>query len=314
MELTVRPMEGTEYLYCYSQSQQIEQITGCIGHLRADMDTSGTGFYSSWDDHNPQLKTDAFILQLQNVIQVLRFEQEYDNMLQDRVSLARYCQKRKDALLPYTQQEYGFRADTKDYAFMLRLNPQKGVYNLYCYCYERPWLDRHLEQAKQGIRFITPSYDEKFRIRDGDSIRVITSGGQQQNLSCRYIDETHFEAGSIRGTNVYHICEFAEIMEKTGCRQVIPLRASLPKLCYTIHPNTGEIVTIEKGADAFRPVLVKKMEPDVAEAYCWMKNYELGITDTQKDAMLAGFQLGWDSPKADPDFSRTKQDRGRDDR
>lgn len=44
MELTVRPMLGTEHLYCYRQSQQISSMIGLIGHLRADMDPSGKGF------------------------------------------------------------------------------------------------------------------------------------------------------------------------------------------------------------------------------------------------------------------------------
>lgn len=51
MELNLRPMTEAERLYCYSQSQQIMAQTGCIGHLWANMDTDGRGFFSSWDDH-----------------------------------------------------------------------------------------------------------------------------------------------------------------------------------------------------------------------------------------------------------------------
>ena len=31
--------------------------------------------------------------------------------------------------------EYGFRADTEGYTYMLRLNPNRGEYNFYIYCY-----------------------------------------------------------------------------------------------------------------------------------------------------------------------------------
>ena len=46
-----------ERKYTYSQSQQINMQTGCIGHLRADMDSNGEGFFSSWDDFRKDLKT-----------------------------------------------------------------------------------------------------------------------------------------------------------------------------------------------------------------------------------------------------------------
>ena len=63
------------------------------------------------------------------------------------------------------QDYYGVRVDTEKYAYLLRLNPNKGEYNLYCYCYIRNWLDDHIRQAERGIRFIDPHYKEKFRIR-----------------------------------------------------------------------------------------------------------------------------------------------------
>ena len=47
MELEIRPTTRTEDMYTYTQSQQIRSQTGCIGHLRADMDSNGTGFFSS---------------------------------------------------------------------------------------------------------------------------------------------------------------------------------------------------------------------------------------------------------------------------
>ena len=57
MEMTMRPMTEMEQMYCYSQSQQIMATTGCIGHLRGDLDSTGEQFYSSWDDHQVQHKT-----------------------------------------------------------------------------------------------------------------------------------------------------------------------------------------------------------------------------------------------------------------
>ena len=63
--------------------------------------------------------------------------------------------------------EYGFRVDTEKHAFLLRCNPTKGDYNFYCYCYVKEWLNKHIQKAEQGIRFIDPQYKELFRIPDG---------------------------------------------------------------------------------------------------------------------------------------------------
>ena len=170
MELTVRPMLGTEHLYCYRQSQQISSMTGLIGHLRADMDPSGKGFFSTFFDFSNDLKTPEFKAELDEVINALRNDQQYGGMLKDRSSLSWYCHQYPQSKIYPGYHEYGFRADSAQYAYMLRLNPQRGEYNLYCYCYRRDWLDQHLERASQGIRFIDSSYKELFRLTDGDKI------------------------------------------------------------------------------------------------------------------------------------------------
>ena len=41
MEMTIRPMTAQERLYAFTQSQQIMAQTGCIGHLRGDMGSTG---------------------------------------------------------------------------------------------------------------------------------------------------------------------------------------------------------------------------------------------------------------------------------
>lgn len=72
--------------------------------------------------------------------------------------------------------------------------------------------DKHIQKAEQGIRFIDPQYKELFRIPDGGKVIVTTSWGEKREYPCRFIDEYHTEVGS----NLYHICEFAERMQKNG--------------------------------------------------------------------------------------------------
>lgn len=73
-------------------------------------------------------------------------------------------------------------------------------------------LDRFITDNK--IRFINSKYDELFKINDGDSIRITYPDGEVLDRQCFYIDEYHTKIGS----NVYHICEFAEVMERNGNR------------------------------------------------------------------------------------------------
>ena len=108
--------------------------------------------------------------------------------------------------------EYGFRADTDKYAFLFRCNPTKGDGNFYCYCYVKEWLDKHIQKAERGIRFIDPHYKELFRIPDGGKIIITYDWGERAEKTCRFIDEYHTEVGG----NLYHICEFAERMKRSG--------------------------------------------------------------------------------------------------
>ena len=84
MDIKVRAMTPEERKYSYTQDADTMHHSGCIGHLRVDMDTNGTGFYSSWDDHNANLKTQEFKDQFDEVIHALRFDEQYGGLLKNR--------------------------------------------------------------------------------------------------------------------------------------------------------------------------------------------------------------------------------------
>lgn len=211
MNLEIWDILPNEQLYTYSQSAQIEAQTGCIGHLRGDMDTDGDGFFTTWNDHNRTLKTQAFKEEFDEVIQALRFDPEYDGILKDRKALARYCYSHPSCQMA-DGRSFGIRVDTDQYSYLCRLNPNKGEYNFYIYAYKRDWLDKHLQNAQKGIRFIDPHYKELFRVPDGAKIRIRHKDGSSSERVCRYIDDYHAEIGN----SLYHICEFAERMECLG--------------------------------------------------------------------------------------------------
>jgi len=209
--MEIRAMAQEERKYTYRQSMQIQGQTGSIGYLRGDFGNQGNEFYTTWNDHREQLKTDEFKTELDEVINALRSE-EY-GLLASRSKMRGYAGRFPDsAFSGNCGTEYGFRVDTEKHAYLIRCSPTKGDYNFYCFCYVAKWLDGHMEKARQGIRFIDPHYNELFRIPDGGKIVITSAWGEKNEWACRFIDEYHSEIGS----NLYHICEFAERMEKNG--------------------------------------------------------------------------------------------------
>ena len=294
MEMTIRPMTPQERMYSYTQSQQIMTQTGCIGHLRGDLDSGGKGFFTSWDDHREDLKTDAFKAELDDVVNALRFDPQYGGVLKDRKSLSTYCYHSPESGFG-NDREYGFRADTAQYTYFLRLNPNRGEYNFYIYCYRREWLDHHLKRAERGIRFINSRYKELFRIPDGDSIRINRTDGTHTDRTCRYIDDSHLEVGN----GLYQICEFAELMERAG-NTVVPLRSSLPEQCYIYLPTTQEIGVVKKGETGYYHSVLSFVYGEDGKDFVDGMNRDGGVTKAQAAAMSAGSMFGWATPAADP--------------
>ena len=292
MDLDMRALTEKEDKYTFSNSMQISMQCGLIGHLRADMDSDGNGFFSSWEDYRKELKTDEFKDEFDKVINSLR---EEGDILYNRKSLAKYCYSSPQAKMNNEQDYYGVRVDTEKYAYLCRLNPNKGEYNLYCYCYIKDWLDKHIRSAEKGIRFITPEYIEKFRISDGEKIRITFSDGEVKDRVCRYIDDSHVEVGD----DLYHICEFAERMEQCGAT-FIPLRSDLPEVCFSILPSTGDVIIIKHGESGYYRCEYSTEDKAFNREFANDRNANLGVSKAQVEAMLAGSMYGWDVPAADP--------------
>lgn len=292
MDLDMRALTEKEDKYTFSNSMQISMQCGLIGHLRADMDSDGNGFFSSWEDYRKELKTDEFKDEFDKVINSLR---EEGDILYNRKSLAKYCYSSPQAKMNNEHDYYGVRVDTQKYAYLCRLNPNKGEYNLYCYCYIKDWLDKHIRSAEKGIRFITPEYKEKFRISDGEKIRITFSDGEVKDRVCRYIDDSHVEVGD----DLYHICEFAERMEQCGAT-FIPLRSDLPEVCYSILPSTGDVIIIKHGESGYYRCEYSTEDKAFNREFANDRNANLGVSKAQVEAMLAGSMYGWDVPAADP--------------
>lgn len=296
MDMTIRPMTIQERLYSYSQSQQITMQTGTIGYLRGDFDSSGNEFHSTWFDEVESRKSDEFKAEFQKVIDALRFDEQYGGLLASRSTMQKYGRSQPDSAFEgnYTT-EYGFRIDTKQFAYLLRCIPVKGDYNFYCWCFEAKWLDRHIKQAEKGIRFINPDYKELFRIPDGDKVRITQSDGTHIDRTCRYIDECHLEVGN----SLYHICQLAELTERYG-NTIIPLRSSLPEQCYVYLPTSQEIGIVKKGKMGYYRSDLSPVYGESGQEFVDELNRQSGVNKAQAAAMLAGSMFGWQMPAADP--------------
>lgn len=233
-----------------------------------------------------------FKAEFDEVINSLR---EEGDILHNRRALAKYCYCTPQSRMQEEPGYYGVRVDTEKYAYLLRLNPDRGEYNLYCYCYRRDWLDQHLKDAEKGIRFIDSHYKELFRIPDGGKVNIHYSWNEEQVRTCRYIDDYHVEIGS----NLYHICEFAERMEYGG-HTCEPIRDNLPEQCYSVLSGSDEIIIIKRGEKGYFKTNIPVTDKDEAWSIVNEYNTKLGVSKAQEEAMKAGSMFGFQVPAADP--------------
>jgi hypothetical protein len=66
--------------------------------------------------------------------------------------------------------------------------------------------------GNKSIRFINSEYQTLFTIPDGGFINITLNNGELITRKCSFCDETHTQIGS----EMYHICQFAGIMERNG--------------------------------------------------------------------------------------------------
>lgn len=295
IKFVIKPALPEEKLYLYSQSQQISGQTGLIGYLRGDFDKNGNGFFTTWFDNFNYLKNDEFKSEFDNVINGLRSDKADSGLFKNLRNMQSYCHKHKEGCIEQSNyKQYGYRFDTNNYSYLIRCNPINGDYNFYVYAYVKQQLDNHMKQAEKGIRFIDSRYNRLFRIADGGMIKLEYPDGKSDISVCRFIDEYHTEIGN----NLFHICEFAECMEKNNIKYT-PVIPTLPDFCYSTNPSTGELIQIKFGIHGHFPCTVppswKGRERRLADDY----NSKLHVSVQQEAAMLHGSLYGWNSKGAD---------------
>ena len=284
-----------QVMYADSQSSQLEGQTGFAGHFRGDFGKSGREFQFTWASQKT-FATPEFQKEFAQVIEALRAE-DGCGLLVSRERLRQCCQDYgATEIQGGTGKEYGFRLKTASHTYLLRATPGGMTADFRLYVYASRFLEQHLVKAKNGIRFIDSHYRELFRLPDGGTVRILLSGGGHMDRRCRYIDDTHLEMGD-GPYNLYHICQFAEHMEKNG-NTVIPMWDSLPEKCFSLEPSTGNIIEIFHGGSYIPRDMSSKMKSN--REVVDLVNGKLGISKAQEAAMLAGCLSGWQAPEANP--------------
>ncbi len=69
-----------------------------------------------------------------------------------------------------------------------------------------------MSEQKKYIWFINSDYKTLFYLPDGGRIRITRTDGKQRDCVCQFLDQYHTRVDG----NIYHICEFAEKMERIG--------------------------------------------------------------------------------------------------
>jgi len=133
--------EETEFFYSSIKPGR-DGETGCIGHLRADFGKEGAQFWSSWEDHCSELKTQAFKDEFDKIINHLRDK----GILKDLRTMSIYCRDHclEAKLNDGRDNNYGFKIKTDAHIYYLRCCTRLNDYNLYCYAYERGRLEKCL--------------------------------------------------------------------------------------------------------------------------------------------------------------------------
>ena len=115
-----------------------------------------------------------------------------------------------------------------------------------------------MDEKEHSIRFINSSYDTLFRIPDGGTVEV-NFPDRKFTAKCEYLDDYHTKVGD----TVFHICEFAELLERQNGTVRPEPEAELDKAAWQLAHR--EYLTVERTEGGFRYELLTQQFKSVVQ-------------------------------------------------
>ena len=222
MELNIHPILPEERICMGGHSnRELNEKTGCIGYLTANLNASAPEFESSWRDRTPKLNTPEFTDDFNDMIDTLR-----QGMLKNPQELRKYCEAHPNSIMPNnfgSDKRYGFRIDTGRYSYMLVCCFRSTDCRLWLNAFSFLSLDRYMREARNGIPILDLRGREQFRMPNGGELQVISAKGLSRFWALRYFDKDFVVVvNEIREGAIHHIEELPGWAAKNGFR-LLPL-------------------------------------------------------------------------------------------
>lgn len=206
-------------------NRELNEKTGCIGYLTANLNERDPEFISSWHDRTQKLNTPEFTDDFNDMMDTLR-----QGMLKNPQELRAYCKAHPNSIMPNnfgSEKRYGFRIDTGRYSHMLVCSFRSTDCRLWLNAFSFLSLDRYMREARNGIPIPDLQGHEQFRMPNGGELQVISAKGLSRFWTLRYFDkEFVVVVNEIREGTIHPIEELPGWAAKNGFR-LLPLDPSM---------------------------------------------------------------------------------------
>lgn len=158
---TLRPASPDEAGIFYAMTPDKDAELGCIGHVRIDFGHGGKEFWHTWQPRGDEaLNSPEFKVELNSVVSEFR-----KTVLKDLSSMSSYCSEHGGKLGENSAQ-YGYVAESAQYRYCLRCNPQPGDYQAYLTCFDKRQQALNMAQEKPVIGTVSFASGETLAYTD----------------------------------------------------------------------------------------------------------------------------------------------------
>jgi len=203
MDYTFQKTTQDEYDLFFHMEGEAATQHGFIGYLRGDYGRDGHEFHTTWFDGQPNLKSDVFRGEFDELINYLR-DASLDPVEGPDVFKFHCLQNMRRRV---TDTEVRFKIVTEGYSYYFRCKPGPGDYNLNCMVYDNHFLLPTLERPNNAAKLYKTGADywkTVVEIRGVDVAPAVCGGflneqlgeelSREEDQFCRELFAAMFEA------------------------------------------------------------------------------------------------------------------------